>query len=71
VIAEGHRLRLTVTPADFPHQVPPLPQLAGQLGGVDTVLTDPEHASYVELPRIGRRAGGRLPLPRLLRGDGR
>jgi hypothetical protein len=35
------------------------------------VLTDPEHASYVELPRIGRRAGGRLPLPRLLRGDGR
>ena len=81
-IAKGHRLRLTVSPADFPHQLPPLPQGLNELGGVDNVLTEPGHASYVDLSgeaarscavRDGRRhprgAGcRRLPVPKLIRG---
>ena len=71
VIAKGHRLRLTITPADFPHQVPPLPQFAGSLGGQVKILTEPGHRSFVELPGLRRRCAGGcepLPVPRLLRG---
>jgi predicted acyl esterase len=69
-IAKGHRLKITIDPGDFPHQVPPLPQFAGSLDGQVQILTDPDHPSYVELPTLGRcRQGCRpLPVPNLLRG---
>ena len=68
----GHRLRITVAGGDFAHQVPPLPQLADSLGGRVQVLTEPGHASYVELPAIHRHCGHgckRLPVPNLIRGN--
>lgn len=82
VVAKGHRLRVAVNPSDFPHAVPPLPQLAGSLGGTVSVLHDAEHPSYVALPTLGdciratrrdrraRRAAGScrmLRTPRLVR----
>jgi putative CocE/NonD family hydrolase len=68
----GHRLKLTVSGGDFPHQLPPLPQLTGSLAGRVKVLTDPEHPSYVELPAIHRHCAGAckpLPVPHLIRGE--
>ena len=53
VIPQGHRLRVAVNPSDFPHAIPPLPQLAGELGGTVSVLHDAEHPSYVALPTLG------------------
>ena len=85
VIAKGHRLRVAVNPSDFPHAVPPLPQLSGSLAGTVSVLHDAEHPSYVALPTLGdcirasrrdrraRRAVGNcrmLRTPRLLRSAG-
>ncbi|HEU4656874.1 MAG TPA: CocE/NonD family hydrolase, partial [Capillimicrobium sp.] len=71
-IAAGHRLRVTVGPSDFPHQAPTATRLLDELGGVDEVLTDPGHASYVALPALGecRLGCAPLPVPDLLRGDG-
>ena len=76
VIKKGHRLRVAVGPGDFPHAVPPAPQLLSALAGVVSVLHDPGHPSYVALPTLGacRRAprhrrgrlsavGGCRPLP--------
>jgi putative CocE/NonD family hydrolase len=70
VIPAGHSLRLYVGPNDFPHAVPPLSQLAGELGGVVQVLHDPQHASYLALPNVGTCASPcrALPLPHLIRG---
>jgi predicted acyl esterase len=68
----GHRLQITVSGGDFPHQAPPLPQLAGSLAGRVEVLTEPGHRSYVELPSLHRHCGGGcgpLPVPNLVRGD--
>jgi predicted acyl esterase len=70
-IKAGHALRITVSPSDFPHQLPPLPQLAKGLGGVVSVLTEPGHASSVTLPTLGPCPQGGcapLPVPNLLRG---
>jgi predicted acyl esterase len=53
LIRAGHRLRVTVASGDFPHQLPPLPTLAGSLTGTATILTDPEHPSSVTLPALG------------------
>jgi putative CocE/NonD family hydrolase len=53
VIPQGHRLRVAVNPSDFPHSLPPLPQLSGSLGGTVSVLHDAEHPSYVALPTLG------------------
>lgn len=81
LLKAGHRLRLALSPSDFPHQVPPLPILAGSLAGTVSILNDAAHQSYVELPQIGRTctrkprkgAGAMTPcralrLPRLIRG---
>jgi putative CocE/NonD family hydrolase len=70
VIPAGHSLRLDVGPNDFPHAVPPLDQLAGELGGVVQVLHDPQHPSYLELPAVGSCSGAckPLPVPNLIRG---
>jgi uncharacterized protein len=69
-ILPGHRLKLTVSGGDFPHQLPPLPQFAGSLAGRVTLLTGPSHPSYLELPSLARRCGHcrPLPVPRLIRG---
>jgi uncharacterized protein len=69
-ILPGHRLEITVSGGDFPHQVPPLPQLADSLAGRVEVLTEPGHRSYVELPALHRHCGGCRPLavPNLIRG---
>ena len=69
----GHRLRITVSGGDFPHQMPPLPQPTGSLAGRVQVLTEPGHASYIELPAIHRHCGKRcrpLAVPNLIRGGG-
>jgi putative CocE/NonD family hydrolase len=71
LIAPGHRLRLAVGPGDFPHQLPPLPQLRDELGGQVTILHDRAHPSSVVLPERGTcppKGCRRLSLPRLLRG---
>jgi predicted acyl esterase len=79
VLKAGHRLKIVVDPADFPHALPPLPALLARLGGQVSVLTDPEHPSAVELPEVGATcaagpdpaaAGGcaSLPVPDLTRG---
>ena len=71
VIEPGHRLRLTVGPSDFPHQIPPLPQLAGSLGGQVEILTDPRHPSFIETPGVRdctrKRPCPPLPVADLLR----
>ncbi|HWI74493.1 MAG TPA: CocE/NonD family hydrolase, partial [Baekduia sp.] len=41
VLKAGHRLKIVVDPADFPHAIPPLPALLARLGGQVSVLTDP------------------------------
>jgi len=52
-IQPGHSLRVAIGPSDFPHAVPPAPQLANTLGGVVTLLHDAGHPSYVTLPTLG------------------
>ena len=70
VIPAGHSLRLYVGPNDFPHAVPPVGQLAGELGGIVQVLHDPQHPSYLELPDVGTCSAAckPLPVPNLIRG---
>ncbi|MCU1487485.1 MAG: CocE/NonD family hydrolase [Actinomycetia bacterium] len=46
----GHRLRITISPYDVPHALPPAPALLSSLGGVVTVLSDAAHASSVVFP---------------------
>lgn len=79
MLAKGHRLKITVSSGDFPHQIAPLPMLAGSLAGRTTILTDPAHRSYIALPEtgsrctLGRRSHGKcraLPTPRLIAGNG-
>jgi putative CocE/NonD family hydrolase len=53
VLQKGHRLKITIDPADFPHQLPPLPAALERLGGQVAVLSDPAHPSAIELPVIG------------------
>jgi putative CocE/NonD family hydrolase len=80
VLKAGHRLKVVVDPADFPHAVPPAPALLARLGGQVSVLTDAAHPSAIELPVVGARCaagpdprgpGGcrALPVPDLTRGS--
>lgn len=46
----GHRLRITISPYDVPHALPPAPALLSSLGGVVTILSDAAHPSSVVLP---------------------
>jgi predicted acyl esterase len=71
-IRPGHRLAITVTGGDFPHQLPSLPRTAASLAGRVSVLTEPGHRSYVELPALHRHCGGGcrpLAVPNLIRGN--
>src|SRR3954470_11076601 len=79
VLKAGHRLKIVVDPADFPHAVPPAPGLLARLGGEVTVLTDAAHPSAVEVPVVGTTCAAgasasgsgcaSLPVPDLTRGS--
>jgi putative CocE/NonD family hydrolase len=63
-IMPGHRLRVSIGPGDFPHQLPPLPTGVDSLAGRIKVLTDPRHESFLELPTLGN-CGGKCPRGRV------
>ena len=69
VLEPGHRLRLTVGGADFPHALPPLGQTLRSLAGRVEILNDAEHRSSVVLPVLGKCGRGcePKPLPHLIR----
>ena len=71
-IMPGHRLKVTVSGGDFPHQLPPLPMTLGSLLGQVKILTEPGHRSFIELPGLRRRCPDKkctpLPVPNLIRG---
>jgi uncharacterized protein len=52
VIKEGHRLRVSIGPSDFPHSMSPAPQLMNQLTGVATILSNKNNPSSVVLPVV-------------------
>lgn len=52
VIRKGHRLRIAISTADFPHGLPPVTDLLDQLLGVLTVYSDAEHPSSVVVPVV-------------------
>jgi uncharacterized protein len=49
-IAQGHRLRLTITTSDSPHLLPSPAQAANLAGGLYEVQRNSADASYVEIP---------------------
>ncbi|PYM12522.1 MAG: peptidase S15 [Candidatus Rokuibacteriota bacterium] len=52
VIKAGHRLRVSVGPSNFPSYLPPVPQIENSLGGVLTLMHDPQHPSHIVLPIV-------------------
>jgi putative CocE/NonD family hydrolase len=52
MLATGHRLRITIAPADVPHALPPVPNLLQSFGGQVTVLSDAAHPSSVVFPIV-------------------
>ncbi len=66
-LAKGHRLRVTISTADFPHALPSVAQTPGLLLGVYQLQRSSAHPSSVELPLIpGTRGLKRIssgPLP--------
>jgi putative CocE/NonD family hydrolase len=52
VIKEGHSLRVSIGPSDFPHTVAPMPLLLNQLGGIATILSNKTYPSSVVLPVV-------------------
>ena len=64
VIAPGHRIRVSVGAADFPHAVSPLPALPDTLTSTTTVLHGPDTPSRVVLPVVGAVGDhGAVPAP--------
>ena len=63
VVQPGHRLRLSLTTADLPHQGPNLSTLANSTGGVTTMYFGATHPSRVYL--------GALPAPTAAGGAGK
>ena len=52
VIQTGHKLRIAVGASDFPHGLPPLPDLVQSILGVLSVYSDAAHPSKVVLPVV-------------------
>lgn len=52
LIKAGHRLRISVGPSDFPHGLPPIPDLLKSALGVLTIYSDAAHPSSVVLPVV-------------------
>ena len=55
-IPAGHRIRVTITTSDTPHETPPGNQVASLVGGIYQVQRNAAHASFVDLPLA--RPGG-------------
>jgi hypothetical protein len=52
VFLPGHRIRISLTSADLPDVLQPLPAMGDMAGGVVDVLRDPSHPSSVVLPIV-------------------
>lgn len=52
LIKKGHKLRISVGPSDFPHGLPPLPNLVNSAIGGLTIYSDAAHPSSVVLPMV-------------------
>lgn len=52
LIKAGHKLRISVGPSDFPHGLPPVPNLVNGLVGGLTIYSDAAHPSSVVLPVV-------------------
>ncbi|PTU31303.1 CocE/NonD family hydrolase [Stenotrophobium rhamnosiphilum] len=52
MIKAGHKLRISVGASDFPHGLPPLPNLVNGLIGGLTIYSDAAHPSSVVLPVV-------------------
>jgi hypothetical protein len=52
VIKQGHRLRVSIGASDFPHGLPPLPDLVDQLAGLLTIYSDAVHPSSIVVPAV-------------------
>lgn len=52
MIKAGHKLRISVGASDFPHGLPPAPNLISAAAGVLTIYSDAAHASSVTLPVV-------------------
>ena len=50
VIKQGHRLRVSIGASDFPHGLPPVPNLVQSALGALTIYADPLRASHIVLP---------------------
>jgi predicted acyl esterase len=62
-LARGHRLRITIETADFPHALPSVTQGPGLVGGIYELEHSLAHPSSVGLPLIpGTR--GLNPIPK-------
>jgi putative CocE/NonD family hydrolase len=51
----GHRLRVTVSPYDIPHAMPPIPAQLDSFAGTVTVLSDAAHPSSVVVPVVTKK----------------
>lgn len=62
IIRAGHRLKVTIGPIDFPHNLPSVPDIANLVGGVTTILHGGDTASRLVVPVVG--AGSEVdPVP--------
>ncbi|MBB3048610.1 hypothetical protein FHR99_002884 [Litorivivens lipolytica] len=52
VIKQGHRLRVSIGASDFPHGLPPAPNLVESALGALTIYSEPLRASYIALPVV-------------------
>lgn len=52
VIKEGHSLRVTIGASDFPHGLPPVPNLVSSALGVLTIYSDARLPSHIVLPIV-------------------
>lgn len=52
VIPAGYRMRVTVGPSDFPHGLPPVPDLLAQLLGILSVHRGPDTPSSIVVPAV-------------------
>lgn len=52
LIKAGHKLRISVGPSDFPHGLPPVPNLVNSAIGGLTIYSDAAHPSSVVLPVV-------------------
>jgi len=52
VLEPGHSLRLTLTTADFPHELPTLPTLVNGAAAIDMIYLGPQYPSSIYLKNV-------------------